>query len=97
VNIAVLTLFNSLPSILLVVLQYSYFFNVGELLFTGDKFPLGTLGGIWQFHIIIVLATAAVVSRTIYKKTNNPYLAGIINGVLVTIISCTNTLTIIAG
>jgi hypothetical protein len=59
------------------------------------KFPLGHLGGIWQFPIMVILAMAAVISRRIYKETNNPYLAGIINGVLVTVISCSNTLTIL--
>jgi hypothetical protein len=92
-NIAVLALFNSLPSIVLVVLQYSVFFKTGEMLFA--KFPLGHLGGIWQFPIMVILAVAAVVSRTIYKETNNPYLSGIINATLVTIISCSNTLTIL--
>jgi dienelactone hydrolase len=93
VNIAVLAFFNSLPSIVLVILQYSVFFSSGEMLFA--KFPLGHLGGIWQFPVIVILATAAVISRRIYKETNNPYLAGIINGVLVTVISCSNTLTIL--
>jgi hypothetical protein len=93
INIAVLAFFNSLPSIVLVVLQYSVFFSSGEMLFV--KFPLGHLGGIWQFPIIIILAMAAIISRRIYKETNNPYLAGIINGVLVTVISCSNTLTIL--
>ncbi|MFP3042752.1 acetylxylan esterase [Treponema primitia] len=97
INIAVLALFNSLASIILVLLQYCYFFKAGELLFTGSKYPLGHLGGIWQFPVIVILAVAGIVSRKIYKETRNPYLAGIINGILVTVISCTNTLTIISN
>jgi hypothetical protein len=37
---------------------------------------------------------AAVISRKIYRATNNPYIGGFINAVVVTIIAVTNTLTV---
>ena len=49
----------------------------------------------WTYAIVGILIVAPIVARKIYKKTNNPYLAGIINGILVAIISCTSTSTIL--
>ncbi len=34
-----------------------------------------------------------ILSRKIFRETGNPYLPGIINGILVTLIACSNTLT----
>ncbi len=49
----------------------------------------------WTYAIVGILIVAPIVARKIYKKTNNPYLAGIINSILVAIISCTSTSTIL--
>ncbi len=97
VNILILALFNSLASILIVLIQYHTFFDTGELwrgYWTTPKVGAMALGGIWQFPIIIILFVAAIISRKIYRVTGNPYLAGFMNGILITIYSCTNTLTI---
>lgn len=99
-NILILALFNSLASIIIVVLQYGTFFSTGELwrgYWTDPKVGSMALGGIWQMPIIVILFVAAVISRKIYKVTGNPYLAGIMNGLLITVYSCTNTLTIFPG
>ena len=90
VNTAVLALFNSLPAIILVALQYSRFFSTGFLLFKNN---MNNMFIVWLFPIIVILAAAAVISRKIYRATNNPYLPGIINGVIITLIACSNTLT----
>ena len=42
----------------------------------------------------MILPLFAVLSRILYKATKNPYLAGIIMAIIVTIMSCTNTLTV---
>jgi dienelactone hydrolase len=89
VNTAVLALFNSLAPIVLVIAQYVTFFTTGELL------PwFGAIFGIWLFPVILILAASAVITRKIYRATNNPYIGGFINAMVVTVISVTNTLTV---
>lgn len=89
INTAVLALFNSLAPIILVVAQYTTFANTG---YTIDGF--GGIFSIWLFPVIVILAATAVISRKIYRATNNPYIGGFINAAVVTIISVTNTLTV---
>ena len=81
-----------LGPVLLVALQYGFFKSSGYM-FTEYYHICGSIVGIWLFPIIVYLPLAAFVSRTIYKKTGNPYIGGIIMGILLTIINCTNTLT----
>lgn len=87
-NTAVLAFFNSLGPIVLVIAQYSTFF------ITGETIPgFGGIFSIWLIPVIVILAATAVISRKIYRATNNPYVAGFINAAVVTIVSVTNTLT----
>lgn len=87
VNTAVLALFNSLGPIVLVLLQYITFWV------TGDLVPgFGGIYSIWLFPVVVILAFTAVVSRKIYRETNNPYIAGILNAVVVSIVSVSNSL-----
>ena len=53
------------------------------------------LGQVRRGLVLAILIVAPIVARKIYKKTNNPYLAGIINGAMVAIISCTSTTTVL--
>ena len=93
VNTAVNALFNALASAIMIVVMYSCFRITGHL--PNEFFPNfgGSIIGIWLFPVVVILPLAAVVSRKIFKETRNPYLAGIIMAVMVTIMSCTNTLT----
>ena len=93
VNTAVNALFNALASAIMIVVMYSCFRITGHL--PNEFFPTfgGSIIGIWLFPVVVILPLAAVVSRKIFKETRNPYLAGIIMAVMVTIMSCTNTLT----
>lgn len=88
-NTALLALTNSLALIVLAIAQYSTFAVTGELIpgFAG-------IMSIWLFPVIFFLIVAAVISRKIYRATNNPYIGGFINAVVVTIIAVTNTLTV---
>jgi hypothetical protein len=95
VNTAILAITNGIGPFLLVLFQYITFARTGELLFIRPSFPMGPIGGIWLFPIIVILPAAAIISRKIYRVTKNPYLPGLITGTIVVIISCTNTLTII--
>lgn len=94
-NVFLLGLFNSLGSIFIVATQYIYFYATSRQLYglsEGQR-----IAPIWLFPVMVILFGAAVTSRIVYKKTKNPYLAGLINGTFVTIISVTNTFTMLGG
>ncbi|WP_241704585.1 dienelactone hydrolase family protein [Leifsonia shinshuensis] len=89
VNTALLAVFNALAPAILVLVQYWTFFA------TGDLIPgFGGIFSIWLFPVIVILAAAAVITRKIYRATNNPYIGGFIMAATVTMISVSNTLTV---
>lgn len=88
-NTLVLALANSIAPIVLAIAQYATFF------ITGETIPgFGGIFSIWLFPVIVILAVSAVISRKIYRATNNPYIGGFINAAVVTLISVSNTLTV---
>ncbi len=89
VNTALLALFNGLGPLVVVAIQYFTFFRTGEVYFTS----VSNIVGIWLFPIVVILPVAAIISRKIYRATKNPYLAGIINAGIVSMIMASNTLT----
>jgi cobalamin biosynthesis protein CobD/CbiB len=72
-----------------VIAQYLTFASTG---YTIDGF--GGIFSIWLFPVIVILALAAVISRKLYRATNNPYIAGFIMATVVTLMSVSNTLTV---
>lgn len=92
-NIGIVAMFNSLAITIIVAIQYIHFFIAGEVYFTS----VSTIVGIWLFPIIVILFVAAIISRKIYLATRNPYLAGMINAIVITIMTVTNTLTQLLG
>ncbi len=88
VNTAVLAFFNAFPAIILVAIQYIHFFSSGFM-----TWPQANMQVLWLIAVMVILAVTTVISRKIYRATNNPYLAGIINGIIVTLMACSNTLT----
>ena len=88
VNTAVVAIFNALPAIVLVAIQYINFFTTGHMMW-----PSANMQVLWQIGVMLTLTVTTILSRKIYRATNNPYLAGIINAVIVTLMACTNTLT----
>ena len=56
--------------------------------------PASGMHVLWLFPIILILFTANFTSRFIYKVTKNPYIAGITNGIIVSIMTVTNTCTV---
>ncbi|WP_298864357.1 alpha/beta hydrolase [uncultured Microbacterium sp.] len=88
-NTAALALFNSLGPIVLVLAQYITFAASGELI------PgFGGIYSIWLFPIVLILAVTAVISRKIYRATNNPYIAGVLNAAVVVLMSVSNSLVV---
>jgi hypothetical protein len=92
-NTVIVALANSIAGIVIVIIQYGSFFTTGNPFWYMSE--ADRIGPIWLFPVIIILFGAAVVSRILYKHTKNPYLAGIINAVVITLISCSNTTTIL--
>lgn len=88
INVLIVALAAVLPAVILLLLQYIPYFAGSDLMW-----PDNNMYGVWLFPMLVTLPGAAVVSRIVYKETKNPYLPGIICGIIVAIMSCTNTLT----
>ncbi len=90
INTALLALFNSLAPIVLVIVQYVTFAVTGELV------PgFGGIFSIWLFPVILILAVTAIITRKIFAVSNNPYIGGFINAVVVVLISVSNSLVVV--
>ena len=76
------------PQIMIMV-QYTKFFLSGKMVLD----PITGIMGIWLFPIVLILPLSAFICHKIYKKTNNPYIGGIIMGIFACILTVTNTLT----
>ena len=90
-NAVLLGVSNCFACIVLVAAQYIGFYSTGEPfwgLAEGER-----ILAIWLFPVIFFLFITAIMSRIIYKKTRNPYLAGFINAMVIVMISCSNTFT----
>ena len=88
INTTIVAVAAVLPAVVLLLMQYLPFFAGGDLMFRDANMQV-----VWLFPMLVVLPVAAIISRKIYRATNNPYLPGIILGIIVTMISCSNTLT----
>lgn len=93
VNTLVVAVTNALGVIAMLVVQYGVFVATGYSMWHADGSVKSAVG--WSYAIVVILIVVPIVARKIYKKTNNPYLAGIVNGALVAILSCTSTTTVL--
>lgn len=96
VNMLVQCISVVLGPVLFWLVQYGVFHSTGylftELLGQGAG---SVILGIWVYPLLVWLPTAVILTRAIYKKTNNPYIGGLIMALFVTVVSCTNTITFI--
>ena len=88
INTALVAIGAGIDAVILLLIQYIPYFSGSDLMW-----PANNMYGVWLFPMLVILPGAAVLSRIIYRETKNPYLPGIITGILVALISCTNTLT----
>lgn len=93
INTLIVSVGNALGCIALLVMQYGTFVVTGYSKWHDNGSVKSAIG--WSYAVVAILIVAPIVARKIYKKTNNPYLAGIVNGIMVAIISCTSTSTIL--
>lgn len=89
-NTLLLSFFTAFPVIILLILQYSYLGITGEVLFSANNAHSYI---VWLFPMAVILPVSVIMGRKIYRETNNPYLSGMINALLVTMITCANTAT----
>lgn len=91
VSLFLQALLNSLSPLTIIVLQYTVFFTSGYQLWGA-----GALARIptWLHTSVLILFVTPYITRAIYKRTRNPYIGGIINGVLVTLCMCMNSATL---
>jgi dienelactone hydrolase len=91
VNTLVLATVNALPAIILVAIQYITFGITGELAwFDGES----RIAGIWLQFVIPFLFVAVIITRKIYRSTNNPYIGGVIMAAIATIGGVSTTITL---
>ncbi len=78
-----------LGPVFMIAAQYIKFFVTGKMFLD----PITGIMGIWLFPIAVILPLSSYICHKIYKKTNNPYIGGIIMGIIACILTVTNTLT----
>ena len=88
-NTLVVAFFTALSGIVVLLLQYVVFFATGEM-----NPWIQAMEGIFMFPIVVILFVSAIISRKLYRATGNPYLAGIVNGLVAMLISIANTQTL---
>ena len=79
----------ALAPAIMIVAQYAVFFTTGYMI---TEMITG-IAVIWLFPIIVILPLSAFICHKIYLKTRNPYIGGIIMGLIACILTVTNTLT----
>lgn len=90
INDAIISLFATIPALVLPWIQYITYYSQKHMMW-----PASNMHVLWLFPIVLILFGANFSSRYIYKVTKNPYIAGIVNGVIVSIITVVNTCTVI--
>lgn len=89
-NNLVLTLTALAPIIVLLIAQYGTYVFTGTMAFNDNG---ANMNYAQLFAFLLIISGASVIDRMLYKVTKNPYLAGIITTLLVSIISCANSTT----
>lgn len=90
-NLAIQAGFNALPVVIIILQQHT--FKATDLpRYAATNGPLH-LYLVWTFPLVAILPVSAIIARKIYVKTKNPYLPGIINAIIVALISCANTVS----
>lgn len=94
-NLIIVCFFNILGMLIMWAFQYITFYVTGTKPLAAN---LGTLiCFIWMVPLIFNLISTSVISRTIYRKSGNPYIGAIINAFLVTFVQCASTTTVFMG
>ena len=98
-NGVICALFAALPAVVLPAIQYGTYYSTNHMMWfqrtmADPNYPMYVL---WLFPIILILFGSTLVTRVIYKHTKNPYIAGIINALIVGLLTITNTCSVFVG
>ncbi len=91
VNAAVVALSTNISVIGIIALQYGTFVSTGSPYWASFSCKAGV---IWVLPVAVILFLAAMMSRIIYRRTGNPYLPGIVNALLFTMMTCATSATV---
>ena len=93
-NLFILGILNCLSPLIIILIQYTTFASTGM-----QMWGAGYLARIptWLHTSVIILFLTPYIARAIYKRTSNPYIGGIINGILVTLCMCMNSCTLMGS
>lgn len=96
VNGVICALFAAAPALILPWIQYGTYYSTNHMMWmqrtmADPNYPMFVL---WLFPIVLILFGTTIMSRVIYKNTKNPYIAGIVNAVIVGLITIINTCTV---
>ena len=96
-NSTICALFAAAPALVLPWIQYGTYYSTKQMMWyqatmADANYPMFVL---WLFPIVLILLGTTFMSRVIYKKTKNPYIAGIIHALIVGLITITNTCSIV--
>ena len=80
----------TLPALILPWMQYITYYTKKGMLWPSDAMHI-----LWLFPIVLILFGSTVINRVIYKVTKNPYLGGLINAIIVGLLTITNTCSIL--
>lgn len=94
-NGIICALFATVPALIIPWIQYITYYSTNHMMWpqktmADPNYPMFVL---WLFPIVLILFGTTLVTRYIYKRTKNPYIAGVINALVVGIITIINTCT----
>lgn len=89
-NTALCAVMSALPGLVLYVPAYIFLTTTGANLFPSG-FNMQFVS--WLISTLVVMPASTVIGRKLYIATNNPYIGGIICGMMMTMIKCMSTLT----
>ena len=94
-NGIICALFATVPALIIPWIQYITYYSKKHMMWpqktmASPNYPMFVL---WLFPIVLILFGTTLVTRYIYKRTKNPYIAGVINALVVGIITIINTCT----
>ncbi len=98
-NGVICAVFAALPAVILPAIQYGTYYSTNHMMWyqrtmADPNYPMYVL---WLFPIILILFGSTLITRVIYKHTKNPYIAGIINALIVGLLTITNTCSVFVG
>ena len=95
-NAIIVGVFNAVPALVIPWIQYITYYKTGYMMWfqrtmADANYPMFVL---WLFPIVLILFGSTIISRVLYKSTKNPYIAGIVNAIIVGLITIINTCTV---